>query len=136
RTGPNGEPILLQDQDRSRWDRLLVRLGLSRIEAARGLGGNGPYLLQAEIAACHAKAVSAEQTDWSGMVEIYDSLLEIRESPVTRLNRAVAMSRAGRDQDALEEVEQLAQEGSLGNYHLLPAVRGDLLDKVDRRDEA
>lgn len=136
RTGTNGEPILLQDQDRSRWDRLLIRLGLERIEVARGLGGDGPYLLQAEIAACHARAVTPEQTDWDGMVAAYDSLLEIRESPVTRLNRAVAVSMAGRTSEALEEVDRLAQGGSLEQYHLLPAVQGDLLEKLGRRDEA
>lgn len=136
RTGTDGEPILLQDQDRGRWDRLLIRLGLERIELARSLGGDGPYLLQAEIAACHANAASAEQTDWARMVSIYDSLIETSESPITRLNRAVAVSMAGQEQEALDEVDRLVQEGSLGAYHLLPAVRGDLLEKLGRRDEA
>ncbi len=136
RTGPDGEPILLLDQDRSRWDRLLVRRGLGRFELARQLGGQGPYFLQASIAACHAKARTAEETDWNEIVGHYDALLALGDSPVTELNRAVAVSMAGDPGKALEAVDRLAVDRRMEGYYLLPGVRGDLLERLGRREEA
>lgn len=136
RIGPDGEPVLLMDQDRSKWDRLLIRRGLERFEIARSLGGSGSYFLQASIAACHARAAIPEDTDWSEILGYYDSLLELRDSPVTRLNRAVAVSMSGDPEEALDIVDQLGDDRRLQSYHLLPAVRGDLLEKLDRNEEA
>ncbi len=136
RSGPDGEPVLLMDQDRSQWDRLLVRRGLERLELARQLGGKGPYFLQAEIAACHARAVKAEETDWNRIVAHYDALLTLGDSPVTELNRAVAVAMAGDPDAALAIVDRLAKDKRMAGYHLLPAVRGDLLEKLDRDGEA
>jgi RNA polymerase sigma factor (sigma-70 family) len=136
RIGPDGEPVLLLEQDRSRWDRLLIRRGLERLELARELGGSGPYFAQASIAACHARAATAEDTDWDEIVRGYDLLLELRDSPVARLNRAVAVSMAGDPAEALLIVDQLGEDRRMSDYHLLPSVRGDVLEKLGRPDEA
>jgi predicted RNA polymerase sigma factor len=137
RVGPSGEPILLGDQDRSRWDQLLVRRGLAALARAESLERPlGPYALQAEIAACHARARSAEETDWARIVALYDGLVELTGSPVVELNRAVAVGMAFGPAEALELVERLASEPSLRSYHLLPAVRADLLAKLGRAEEA
>jgi RNA polymerase sigma-70 factor, ECF subfamily len=137
RTGPSGEPILLLDQDRSRWDWLLVGRGLAALERAQSTGrGIGPYTLQAAIAACHARARVAEDTDWEGIVALYDALAQIAPSPVVELNRAVAVGMAFGPEPALELVDALRPEPALGDYHLLPTVRGDLLSKLGRREEA
>jgi RNA polymerase sigma-70 factor (ECF subfamily) len=137
RVGPSGEPVLLLDQDRARWDRLLVRRGLAALERAEGLGGAlGPYALQAAIAACHARARTAEDTDWGRIVALYDALAQIAPSPVIELNRAIAVAMAFGPAAGLELVDQLTSEPSLEGYHLLPSVRGDLLTKLDRIDEA
>jgi RNA polymerase sigma factor (sigma-70 family) len=141
RTGPNGEPILLLDQNRGRWDQLLIRRGLAALsraeQRARELGREpGPYTLQAGIAACHARARTAEETDWRRIVEIYEELAEIVPSPVVELNRAVAISMAFGPATGLALVDQLTSEPSLKTYHLLPSVRGDLLRKLGRLDEA
>ncbi|HVT44690.1 MAG TPA: RNA polymerase sigma factor [Thermoanaerobaculia bacterium] len=137
RTGPSGEPVLLLDQDRSRWDRLLIRRGLAALERAEKLGGGrGPYALQAAIAACHARANAPEETDWSRMVVLYDALAGLVPSPVVELNRAVAVSMAFGPAAGLELVDRLTREPSLASYHLLPGVRGDLLAKLGRFDEA
>jgi RNA polymerase sigma-70 factor (ECF subfamily) len=137
RVGPSGEPILLLEQDRSRWDPLLVRRGLAALEKAQALGGSlGPYVLQAAIAACHARAVRAAETDWARMVALYDALAQLAPSPVVELNRAVAVGMAFGPHAGLEIVDRLAADESLRGYHLLPAVRGDLLLKLGRKDEA
>jgi RNA polymerase sigma factor (sigma-70 family) len=137
RTGPSGEPILLLDQDRSRWDQLLIRRGLSALARAEALGGaRGPYALQAAIAACHARARRADQTDWPRIAALYESLAALQPSPVVELNRAVAVAMAFGPAAGLEIVDALRTEPSLEGYHLLPSVRGDLLAKLGRADEA
>ncbi|MGZ4143203.1 MAG: RNA polymerase sigma factor, partial [Actinomycetota bacterium] len=133
RTGPQGEPIVLLDQDRARWDQLLIRRGLAALARADALGGAlGPYALQAAIAACHARARTAEETDWERIAALYDALAEIAPSPVVELNRAVAVAMAFGPAAGLEIVDELTAEGSLRGYHLLPSVRGDLLAKLGR----
>ena len=137
RVDSSGQPILLLEQDRSRWDHLLISRGLAALEYAATLGGSrGPYLLQAEIAACHARARTAEQTDWKRIVELYEELGQIEPSPIIELNRAVAVAMAFGPQAGLDLVDQLTEEPSLKNYHLLPGVRGDFLKKLGRMDEA
>ena len=137
RLGPAGEPILLLDQDRSRWDQLLIHRGLAALQRAEELGGAlGPYALQAAIAACHARARTASETDWPRIVALYDALAQLTPSPVIELNRAVAVSMAFGPSAGLEVVDQLISEPSLKNYHLLPTVRGDLLFKLGRFAEA
>lgn len=137
RVGPSGEPILLLDQNRARWDQLLIRRGLNALERAESLGGEpGPYVLQAEIAACHARARAADQTDWSRIVALYDVLSSTAPSPVVELNRAVALAMAYGPQAGLELVDQLAALPALQGYHLLPSVRGDLLAQLGRTHEA
>jgi RNA polymerase sigma-70 factor (ECF subfamily) len=137
RVGPGGEIVTLLDQDRSRWDRLLIRHGLGALERSRRLGeGLGPYALQAAIAACHARAARPEDTEWVRIVALYDALAQLVPSPVVELNRAVAVSMAVGPEPALELVDALAEEASLARYHHLPAVRGDLLAKLGRADEA
>jgi RNA polymerase sigma factor (sigma-70 family) len=137
RIGPSGEPVLLMDQDRARWDQLLIGRGLAALERAEELGGAlGPYTLQAAIAACHARARSGDETDWDRIVALYDALAELTRSPVVELNRAVAIAMAGEPDAGLEIVDDLVARGALDGYHLLPAVRGDLLDKLGRREEA
>jgi predicted RNA polymerase sigma factor len=137
RTGPDGEPVLLLEQDRNRWDRLLIRRGLAALQRAETLGGAlGPYALQAAIAACHARAVTAEQTDWARIVALYDALAALAPSPVVQLNRAVAVAMAFGPAAGLEIVDELVQGGALASYHLLSAVRGDLLAKLGRLAEA
>ena len=137
RVGPSGEPILLLEQDRSRWDPLLVSRGLAALERAEELGGSlGSYALQAAIAACHARARSAEETDWVRMVALYDALAQRAPSPVVELNRAVAVAIAFGPAAGLEIIDRLGADPSLGAYHLLQSVRGDLLRKLGRVDEA
>jgi RNA polymerase sigma-70 factor, ECF subfamily len=137
RTGPSGEAILLLDQDRTRWDRLLINRGLEALGRAEALGGAlGPYALQASIAACHARAHTADETDWERIVALYDALAQLSPSPVVELNRAVAIGMAFGPQAGLELVDELASTGSLDGYHLLPSVRGDLLAKLGRHAEA
>ena len=132
-----GEPVLLLEQDRGRWDQLLIRRGLAALERAEQLGGTlGPYALQAAIAACHARAHTAEETDWVRIVALYDALAQLVPSPIVELNRAVAVAMAFGPAAGLEIVDQLTSEPSLQNYHLLPSVRGDLLVRLDRFDEA
>lgn len=137
RSGPSGEIILLLDQDRSRWDHLLIGRGLAALERAEKLGDSlGPYRLQAAITACHARAVTAGETDWPRIAALYDALAQLMPSPVVELNRAVAVSMAFGPEAGLELVDQLKSDGSLKNYHLLPSVRGDLLAKLGRHEEA
>jgi RNA polymerase sigma factor (sigma-70 family) len=136
RVSPSGEPVLLLDQDRGRWDQLLIHRGLAALERAESLGGTGPYVLQAAIAACHARAPTADQTDWRRIAELYQSLAEVIPSPIIELNRAVAVSMAFGPEAGLELADALQTEKSLTSYHLLPAVRGDLLLKLGRFDEA
>jgi RNA polymerase sigma factor (sigma-70 family) len=137
RTGPSGDPVLLLDQDRTRWDRLLISRGLGALEKSQALGGErGPYALQAAIAACHARAFRPEDTDWGRIVELYGVLAEVLPSPVVELNRAVAVSMAHGPQAGLDLVDELAAEPALRGYHLLPSVRGDLLRKLGRTTEA
>ncbi len=137
RIGPSGEPILLLDQDRSRWDRVLVGRGLAALERAERLGGTlGPYALQGAIAACHARARAPEETDWTRITALYDALAQLVPSPVVELNRAVAYAMAFGPAAGLEIVDALVGEPALEAYHLLPSVRGDLLMKLGRRDEA
>jgi RNA polymerase sigma factor (sigma-70 family) len=137
RTGPTGEPILLLDQDRGRWDRLLIRRGLAALERAESLGGAlGPYALQAAIAACHARALTGADTDWGRIAALYDALGQLAPSPVVELNRAVALAMAFGPAVGLEVVDALRSEPSLQSYHLLPSVRGDLLMKLGRLEEA
>jgi RNA polymerase sigma factor (sigma-70 family) len=137
RIGPSGEPILLLEQDRTRWDQLLIRRGLAALERAEQLGGmRGPYALQAAIAACHARARTSEQTDWTGIAVLYAALAQATPSPIVELNRAVAVSMAFGPAAGLELVDTLVSEPSLRGYHLLPSVRGDFLAKLGRFDEA
>ncbi len=147
RVGPSGEPILLLDQNRAHWDQLLIRRGLAAIDRARELRSEklypgklgsapGPYLLQAEIAACHARARTPEETDWARIVEFYDTLSRTTPSPVIELNRAVAVGMAFGPAAGLELADALTGEPSLKSYHLLPTVRGDLLKKLSRFEEA
>ena len=137
RVGPSGEPILLFDQDRSRWDQLLIRRGLAALERAEALGGTlGPYALQAAIAACHARARAPEETDWERIVALYDALSQLTPSPIVELNRAVALAMAFGPSVGLEAVDRLAGEPALAGYHLLPSIRGDFLFKLGRFDEA
>lgn len=137
RVGPSGEPILLLDQNRGHWDYLLIRRGLAALERAEQIGGPfGPYRLQAAIAACHARARTAEETDWAHIAALYAALAQIAPSPVIELNRAVALSMAFGPAAGLEIVNRLLSEPSLANYHLLPSVRGDFLYKLGRFDEA
>jgi RNA polymerase sigma factor (sigma-70 family) len=137
RTAHDGSPILLLDQDRSRWDRLLIRRGLAALERAERLGGTqGPYALQAAIAACHARATSADETDWARITALYFALAQLVPSPVVELNRAVAIAMAYGPEAGLALVDTLLGERVLENYHLLPSVRGDLLAKLERFDEA
>ncbi|PYO93559.1 MAG: RNA polymerase subunit sigma-24 [Gemmatimonadetes bacterium] len=137
RVGPTGEPILLLDQDRGRWDRLLIQRGLAALERAEALGGaSGPYTLQAAIAACHARARTAEETDWTRIVALYDGLAQLTPSPVVELNRAVALGMAFGPAAGLEIVDQLTSDPALAGYHLLPSVRGELLRQLGRFEEA
>jgi RNA polymerase sigma factor (sigma-70 family) len=137
RTGPSGEPVLLLDQDRRRWDRLLINRGLAALARAEELGGQlGPYALQAAIAACHARAFRADDTDWARITRLYTTLAQVMPSPVIELNRAVAVAQAYGPQAGLDLLDQFAAEPSLRGYHLLPSVRGDLLMKLGRPDEA
>jgi RNA polymerase sigma factor (sigma-70 family) len=137
RVGPSGEPILLFDQNRAHWDQLLIRRGLAALKRAEKFGRErGPYTLQAAIAACHARALAPEQTDWPRIAALYAALLELAPSPVVELNRAVAVGMAFGPATGLELVDALTTEGSLKGYHLLPSVRGDLLMKLERFDEA
>jgi RNA polymerase sigma factor (sigma-70 family) len=137
RVDPAGEPILLLDQDRARWDQLLIRRGLAALERAQELGGAlGPYALQAAIAACHARARTAAETDWARIAALYDALAELTPSPVVELNRAVAIGMAFGPAAGLEIADALVSDRSLASYHLLPSVRGDLLAKLGRFEEA
>ena len=141
RTGPSGEPVLLLEQDRARWDQLLIRRGLAALERAEALNAapgrtTGPYALQAAIAACHARARSAEETDWAQIVGLYAKLGEVTPSPVVELNRAVALAMLFGPEAGLNVVDALTAEPALKTYHLLPSVRGDLLRKLGRFDEA
>jgi RNA polymerase sigma factor (sigma-70 family) len=136
RMGPDGEPVLLLDQDRARWDRVLIGRGLTALARAEELGVLGPYALQAAIAACHARAVTADQTDWGRIVALYDALAQVSPSPVVELNRAVAVSMAYGPEAALELVDALTDGQALSDYHLLPSVRADLLARLGRVDEA
>ncbi|MGH3260721.1 MAG: RNA polymerase subunit sigma-24, partial [Trebonia sp.] len=124
-------------QDRARWDHVLIRRGLAALERAQALGGAlGPYALQAAVAACHARARTPDETDWERIAALYDALAQLRPSPVVQLNRAVALSMAFGPAAGLELVDALASEPSLANYHLLPSVRGDLLARLGRFEEA
>jgi RNA polymerase sigma factor (sigma-70 family) len=137
RSGPSGEPVLLLDQNRARWDRVLIHRGIAALERAEKLGDAlGPYALQAAIAACHARAATPEETDWRRIVGLYESLVRLAPSPVVELNRAVAVAMAFGPAAGLEIVDALVSEPSLASYHLLPSVRGDLLEKLGRFDEA
>jgi predicted RNA polymerase sigma factor len=137
RTDRAGNPILLPDQDRSRWDRILITRGLAALDRAEALGGAmGPYALQAAIAACHARARAAEETDWERIVALYDALAELTPSPVIELNRAVALAQAYGPAAGLDLVDQLVDDPALKEYHLLPSVRGDLLARLGRFAEA
>jgi RNA polymerase sigma factor (sigma-70 family) len=137
RVGPTGEPILLLDQNRAQWDQLLIHRGLAALQRAGQLGaGLGPYGIQAAIAACHARAVTADDTEWTRIVALYDALAQLTPSPIVELNRAVAVAMAFGPQAGLELVDALNAEPSLKNYHLLPSVRGDLLTKLGRFGEA
>jgi predicted RNA polymerase sigma factor len=140
RNGPSGEPVLLLDQSRARWDHLLIRRGLAALARAEALASPskrmGPYTLQAAIAACHARAPSAEETDWARIVGLYGALAEITPSPIVDLNRAVALAMLFGPAAGLEIVDALTAEPALKSYHLLPSVRGDLLQKLGRLDEA
>ena len=137
RLGPAGEPILLLDQNRARWDQVLIRRGLAALERAESLGGaRGPYALQAAIAACHARARTAAETDWARIAALYQALVQVSPSPVVELNRAVAVGMAFGPAAGLELADALTSEPSLRRYHLLPSVRADLLAKLDRLDEA
>jgi predicted RNA polymerase sigma factor len=137
RRGPSGQPVLLLDQDRARWDWVLVRRGLAALDRAEKLGREfGPYRLQAAIAACHARARTAAETDWPRIAALYDALAQLTPNPVIELNRGVAVGMAFGPAAGLELVDALVDEPSLKGYHLLPAVRGDLLAKLGRSDEA
>jgi RNA polymerase sigma-70 factor, ECF subfamily len=141
RTGPDGEPVLLLDQDRARWDALLIRRGMTALDRATDLTGKrggdpGPYVLQAAIASCHARAFRPEETDWAQITALYGVLAKVMPSPIVELNRAVAVSMAYGPQAGLDLIDQLAGEPALRGYHLLPSVRGDLLMKLGRTREA
>jgi len=137
RTGPDGQPVLLLDQDRARWDRLLINRGLAALDRARQLGGSrGPYALQAAIAACHARAFRPADTDWAQITDLYGVLAEVLPGPVVELNRAVALAMSRGPQAGLDHLDALAAEPALRGYHLLPSVRGDLLMKLGRPAEA
>ncbi|MGQ0549557.1 MAG: RNA polymerase sigma factor [Armatimonadota bacterium] len=137
RVGPSGEPVLLLDQNRARWDQLLIRRGFAALGRAEALGDAlGPYALQGAIAACHARARTPEETDWARIAALYDALAQLAPSPVVELNRAVALGMAFGPAAGLEVVDTLTAEPSLKSYHLLSSVRGDLLDKLGRFDEA
>jgi len=137
RTDAEGRPVLLLDQDRSRWDPLLIRRGLAALARSEALGGaRGPYALQAALAACHARAATAAATDWLQIVALYDALTQVAPSPVVDLNRAVAVGMAFGPAAGLELVDVLVDDPALGGYHLLPSVRGDLLAKLGRHAEA
>ncbi len=136
RIGPAGDPILLLDQDRTRWNHVLVRRGLAALERAERLGGSfGPYALQAAIAACHGRARRPEETDWLRIVALYDALLQVLPSPVVALNRAVAVGIAYGPASGLEAIDELRSEPALEGYYLLPSVRGDLLVRLGRHRE-
>ena len=137
RRGPTGEPILLLEQDRSRWDQLLIRRGLAALERAEALGGaRGPYALQAALAACHARARTAGDTDWARIVGLYGTLGEVAPSPIVELNRAIALAMLFGPEAGLKLVDTLKDDPALASYHLLPSVRGDFLTKLGRFDEA
>jgi RNA polymerase sigma-70 factor (ECF subfamily) len=142
RTGPSGEPVLLADQDRARWDRLLIGRGLAALERAEGAdrdestGPRGRYALQAAIGACHARAHSTASTDWQRIADLYAELARVAPSPIVELNRAVAVSMVSGPAQGLALVDALVSEPSLQRYHLLPGARGDLLEKLGRFDEA
>lgn len=137
RTSPSGEPILLLDQDRGRWDQLLIRRGLASLERAEKLGGaNAPYALQAAIVACHARARTPDETDWPRIASLYDALAAVVPSPVIELNRAVAVGMAFGPAEGLEVIDSVAREPALKGYHLVPAARADMLEKLGRNDEA
>ena len=137
RTTADGAPILLLEQDRSRWDPLLIGRGLAALARAEELGGAlGPYALQAAIAACHARARTADETDWTRIAALYALLARVLPSPVVELNRAVALSMAEGPAEGLAHVDRLRADPTLAHYHLLPSVRGDLLAKLGRLDEA
>ncbi|MET9240653.1 RNA polymerase sigma factor [Nonomuraea sp. NPDC003709] len=138
RVSPSGEPILLLDQNRARWDRLLIHRGLTALDQAEKLGDGmlGPYTLQAAIAACHARALNPEDTDWVRIASLYEALAKLSRSPIVELNRAVALSMAYGPAVGLQLLDQIADEPSLKDYHLLPSVRGDLLFKLGRKEEA
>jgi predicted RNA polymerase sigma factor len=137
RSGPGGEPVLLAQQERGRWDRVLIGRGLAALQRAEALSGTlGPYALQAAIAACHARAASVEETDWERIAALYDALAQTAPSPVVELNRAVAVAMAFGPQAGLELVDALSDEPALRSYHLLPSVRGDLLARLGRLAEA
>jgi predicted RNA polymerase sigma factor len=137
RVGPLGEPILLLEQNRARWDQLLIGRGLAALQHAEELGGaSGPYALQAAIAACHARAHAAEETDWKRIASLYEALARLTPSPIVELNRAVALAMASGPAAGLELIDTLASEPSLKTYHLLPSVRGDFLFKLGRFAEA
>ena len=137
RTGPSGEPILLLDQNRARWDQLLIRRGLTALERAQKLGGaNGQYVLQAAIAACHARARAPEETDWGRIAALYGELARVTPSPIVELNRAMAVSMASGAAAGLQILDALTSEPSLTSYHRLPSARGELLSRLGRHDEA
>ena len=136
RTGPSGEPIVLFEQNRAAWDQLLIRRGLLALHRAEALGGEGPYTIQAAIAACHARARTPEETDWARIVALYERLRASLSSPVVELNLAVAVSMASGPAAGLARVDALQSERSLARYHLLPSVRGDLLARLGRHEEA
>jgi predicted RNA polymerase sigma factor len=137
RVGASGEPVLLLDQNRARWDQMLIRRGLAALERAVQLGGaRGPYALQAAIAACHARATEAGDTDWPRIAALYETLAKVAPSPVVELNRAVALSMASGPAAGLALADTLVDIPSMAQYHLLPSVRGDLLRKLGRHDEA
>jgi predicted RNA polymerase sigma factor len=137
RVGPSGEPILLLQQDRAKWDRLLIHRGLAALARAENVSAApGPYVIQAEIAACHARARTGDETDWARIAALYGQLAQISPSPVVELNRAVAVSMASGPAAGLQMVDRLQNEPALRSYHLLPSVRGDFLKKLGRLEEA
>jgi predicted RNA polymerase sigma factor len=137
RVGPGGEAVLLLEQNRARWDQLLIGRGLASLDTAQALGGGtGPYALQAAIAACHARALTAEETNWPRIAALYALLAQLTQSPIVELNRAVAVAMAEGPAAGLAIVDALNTEPMLASYHLLPSVRGDLLEKLGRRAEA
>ena len=136
RSGPGGAPILLMDQNRARWDHAAIRRGLKALDRAEALGPPGPYVLQAAIAACHARAATADDTDWRRIAALYGALAALQPSPVVELNRAVAVARAEGPAAGLAILDRLADARALKTYHLLPAARGDMLEKLGRKAEA